>query len=158
MAAVLVVDSGELGELLAALLGQYGMAASRARSGEEALEIALAERPRVAIIEHDLPDAGGVDVAELLWTHEASRTQGLTRALDASQPVDNEDVGEIAVLQDNGDLIARANPFDLNSVALRFKLPGTAGHVPRQHPHAAHRTRASPTRSTTRAAAKPHAS
>lgn len=68
MADVLVVDSGELGELLAALLEQYGMEASRARSGEEALELALAERPRVAIIEHDLPDAAGVDVAELLRT------------------------------------------------------------------------------------------
>lgn len=68
MADVLVVDSGELGELLAALLGQYGMPASRARSGEEALERALNERPRVAIIEHDLPDVAGVDVAELLRT------------------------------------------------------------------------------------------
>lgn len=68
MADVLVVDSGELGELLAALLGQYGMEASRARSGEEALERALNERPRVAIIEHDLPDVAGVDVAELLRT------------------------------------------------------------------------------------------
>ncbi len=68
MADVLVVDSGELGELLAALLGQYGMQASRARSGEEALERALNERPRVAIIEHDLPDVAGVDVAELLRT------------------------------------------------------------------------------------------
>jgi hypothetical protein len=65
-----------------------------------------------------------VDVAELLWTHEASRTQGLTRALDASLPVDNEDVGEIAVLQDTGDLLARANPFDLPSVALRFTPTG----------------------------------
>lgn len=68
MADVLVVDSGELGELLAALLAQYGMDASRARSGEEALERALHERPRLAIIEHDLPDAAGVDVAELLRT------------------------------------------------------------------------------------------
>ena len=51
-----------------------------------------------------------VDVAELLWTHEASRTQGLTQALDASLPVDNEDVGEIAVLQDNGDLDRARQP------------------------------------------------
>ena len=72
-----------------------------------------------------------VDVAELLWTHEASRTQGLTQALDASQPVDSEDVGEIAVLQDNGDLIARANRFDLSSVALRFTPNGSGYELTR---------------------------
>jgi CheY-like chemotaxis protein len=66
MAEVLVVDPGELGELLAALLGQYGIAASHARSGEEALERALVDKPQVAIIEHELADAPGVDVAELL--------------------------------------------------------------------------------------------
>lgn len=66
MSEVLVVDPGELGELLATLLGQYGMSAARARSGEEALERALEARPGVIIVEHDLPDASGADVAELL--------------------------------------------------------------------------------------------
>lgn len=66
MAEVLVVDPGELGELLATLLGQYGMVAARARSGEEALEQALVDTPRVVIVEQELPDASGVDLAELL--------------------------------------------------------------------------------------------
>lgn len=66
MAEILVVDSGELGELLVALLGLHGRSAKRARSGEQALEMALADRPRLAIIENDLPDVSGMDIAELL--------------------------------------------------------------------------------------------
>ncbi len=67
------------------------------------------------------PDIG---LAQLLWTHSAARAQGLSQALDASLPVDNVDVGDIAVLQDSGDLIVRANTFDLNDVALRFTPNG----------------------------------
>ena len=65
-----------------------------------------------------------VAVPQLLWTHQAARAQGLTVALDAGLPVNNEDVGEIAVLQDSGDLIVRANTFDLADVALRFTPNG----------------------------------
>ncbi len=65
-----------------------------------------------------------VAVPQLLWMHQAARAQGLTQALAADLPVDNEDVGEVAVLQDNGDLIARANRFDLSDVSLRFTPNG----------------------------------
>jgi len=66
-----------------------------------------------------------VGVSQLFWTHQAARAQGLTMALDAGLPVDNADVGEIAVLQDSGDLIVRANAFDLSDVALRFTPSGS---------------------------------
>jgi len=66
-----------------------------------------------------------VNVPQLLWTHQAARAQGLTLALDAGVPVHNEDIGEIAVLQDVGDLIVRANQFDLSDVALRFTPNGS---------------------------------
>ena len=66
-----------------------------------------------------------VDAPQLLWTHQAARAQGLTLALDADLPVNNQDIGEIAVLQDNGDLIVRANAFDLSDVALRFTPNGS---------------------------------
>ena len=69
-----------------------------------------------------------VAVPQLFWTHQAARAQGLTQALDAGLPVDNEDVGEIAVLQDSGDLIVRANAFDLSDVALRFIPNGGGGY------------------------------
>lgn len=63
---VLVVDPGELGELLATLLLQHGLTTSCAKGGEQALEVALRERPGAIVIEYDLPDADGLDVAELL--------------------------------------------------------------------------------------------
>jgi hypothetical protein len=66
-----------------------------------------------------------VNVPQLFWTHQAARAQGLTQALDAGLPVNNEDIGEIAVLQDVGDLIVRANQFDLSDVALRFTPSGS---------------------------------
>ncbi len=66
MAHVLVVDPGELGELLCSLLVQYGMSAEHARTGERALELALQQPPAAVIVEQDLTDAPGIDVAELL--------------------------------------------------------------------------------------------
>jgi CheY-like chemotaxis protein len=87
MAEVLVVEPGELGELLATLLGQYGMSAVRARSGEEALERALERRPSVVVVEYDLPDASGADVGELLRSELGCRVvltyaQGLIAEAD----------------------------------------------------------------------------
>lgn len=66
MADVLVVDPGELGDLLVALFEQYGLRATRAKSGVEALERALEHPPRVVVLEHSLPDATGEEVGELL--------------------------------------------------------------------------------------------
>jgi DNA-binding NarL/FixJ family response regulator len=65
-AEVVVVGPGELGELLATLFSQYGIAASCARTGEQALDVVLAEEPGVVIIEADLADADGMDLAALL--------------------------------------------------------------------------------------------
>ena len=65
------------------------------------------------------------DLLEELWTHDAAARLGLTRPLEAGLPTDNEDIGDIAVLQDSGDLIVRANQFDLDGVALRFTPSGS---------------------------------
>ena len=70
---VLVVDSGELGELLATLVGRYGLTAAHVRSGEQALEMALAQPPKVVVIDAELPDANGLDVAELLRAELSAR-------------------------------------------------------------------------------------
>jgi DNA-binding NarL/FixJ family response regulator len=64
-AEAVVVDPGELGELLAALFSQYGIEAVCARTGEEALEVVLAENPGVVIVESDLSDVDGLELAEL---------------------------------------------------------------------------------------------
>ena len=70
---VLVVDPGELGELLTTLLSQYGLVAARVQTGEEALAIALEAKPSVVVIEAELPDTSGLDLAELLHQELDSR-------------------------------------------------------------------------------------
>jgi hypothetical protein len=60
-----------------------------------------------------------------LWAHRA----GVVRGLVARQSVDvdaSRDAGEIAVVEDQGDLIMRANPVDLSDVGLRF-TPNAGG-------------------------------
>lgn len=63
---VLVVDPGELGELLTTLLSQYGLSAARVQTGEQALGMALDAKPAVVVVENDLADLSGLDLAELL--------------------------------------------------------------------------------------------
>jgi hypothetical protein len=66
---------------------------------------------------------------EAFWTHQA----GAGRLLRLFQlaPQVSEDVGDIAVLRDAGDLIQPPNPFDLANVGLRFSRVGTGYQVAR---------------------------
>lgn len=66
MSSVMVVHPGELGELLAAQFEQYGVSAAHCTTGEAALERALAETPAAIVVDTVLPDARGLDLAELL--------------------------------------------------------------------------------------------
>ena len=70
---VLVVDPGELGELLTTLLSQYGLIAARVQTGEAALAMALDAKPLVIVVEAELPDTAGLDLAELLHQELDSR-------------------------------------------------------------------------------------
>lgn len=70
---VLVVDPGELGELLATLLSQYGLVAARVQTGEAALGLALEEKPMVVVVEAELADTSGLDLAELLQQELGAR-------------------------------------------------------------------------------------
>jgi hypothetical protein len=45
-----------------------------------------------------------------------------------STPKNNIDIGEIAVLQDEGDLVAPANAYDLRGLGLRFTSNGAGGY------------------------------
>lgn len=71
---VLVVDPGELGELLSTLLQQYGFSVERVDTGERALTQALGHKPAVVIVEAELPDTSGLDLAELFRDELQSRT------------------------------------------------------------------------------------
>ncbi|HEU4939750.1 MAG TPA: hypothetical protein VFT39_25045 [Vicinamibacterales bacterium] len=69
-------------------------------------------------------------VFDALWTHREylerkQRTPGERRTLS---PRNSADVGEIAVLQDEGDLILPPNTYDLRSLGLRFTRNGSGGY------------------------------
>jgi hypothetical protein len=66
-------------------------------------------------------------VLDALWTHRqrAGRARELAAAPGGRDAVD---IGEIAVLQDEGDLIAPPNAVDIRSQGLRFTRNGSGGY------------------------------
>jgi hypothetical protein len=66
-------------------------------------------------------------VFDALWLHRqrANRPESLVAASPGRQSID---IGEIAVLQDEGDLIAPANQFDIRNIGLRFTRNGGGGY------------------------------
>ena len=66
-------------------------------------------------------------VLDALWTHR--QRAGRARELAASPGGRNSvDIGDIAVLQDEGDLIAPPNALDIRSQGLRFTRNGSGGY------------------------------
>ena len=61
--------------------------------------------------------------AEDARTAAASEPGSGRRAITSPAPV-TEDIGEIAVIQDTGDLVLSANPYDLRTTGLRFTRSG----------------------------------
>jgi hypothetical protein len=66
-------------------------------------------------------------VLDALWTHRQRAGRELGEAASTGGTT-NVDVGDIAVLQDEGDLIAPANNFDLEGLGLRFSRNGAGGY------------------------------
>ena len=65
------------------------------------------------------------DASDLVWP---SRLAARTRLLGANaRPAASRDIGDIAVVEDDGTLILQPNPFDLGGVGLRFE-PNGAGY------------------------------
>jgi hypothetical protein len=64
-------------------------------------------------------------LADILARHDAA--QARPRPLATPSPVASADVGEIAVIQDEGDLVTPANSFDLQGTGLRF-TPRSGGY------------------------------
>ena len=64
---------------------------------------------------------------DALWLHR-SRAGRIRRPLAAAGDRNAIDIGEIAVIQDEGDLIEPANPYDLRAIGLRFTRNGAGGY------------------------------
>jgi len=63
---VLIVDPSSDGDRLAAQCADHGLTVVRARTASAALDQILAALPQVAVVEVDLPDATGLDLAQIL--------------------------------------------------------------------------------------------
>jgi hypothetical protein len=73
----------------------------------------------------------GIDsrsVADLLWDHALRGTEAATPLDAGARPAATQDIGNIAVLEDDGTLFLRTNPFDLSSTGLRFERNAAGGY------------------------------
>ncbi len=68
-------------------------------------------------------------VLEDLWINrQAEERRGPGSRSESAPPVNRVDVGSIAVLQDEGDLIVAPNPWDLRNTGLRFTANAGGGY------------------------------
>ena len=76
--------------------------------------------------------AGSIDgparrtVLDAVWEHRTALERGFIRPLVTRAAT--EDVGEVAVVQDEGDLVLTSNIYDLRDVTLRFEPNGAGGY------------------------------
>ena len=70
------------------------------------------------------------NVHEALWKHEAARQQGARPAAEVQTA--SEDIGDIAVLQDDGSIMIPANAFDLKGTGLVLSRNQSGGYDVRQ--------------------------
>ena len=77
-------------------------------------------------------DGGRWGVLDSVWNHRSALEKGLLRPVAADDrgetEVEAEDIGEIAVLRDEGDLFRAANLYDLRDAALRFSPNDDGGY------------------------------
>ncbi len=67
------------------------------------------------------------DWRDVLWTHRIAEANGRARA-ESARATASADVGDIAVIQDDGSLILPANAFDLAGQGLRFVRNAAGGY------------------------------
>ena len=77
-------------------------------------------------------------VLDALWAHRIGLERGFV--LPTETRTATEDVGDIAVLQDEGDLILTPNRFDLRDITLRFEPNSTGGYDVRRVGSATYRS------------------
>lgn len=112
------------------------MRSIRAQSANPCVAALASESPSVqrAAVSRELKSRFGADTRDIRDLLQLSALATQTRALDAAdlraRPASTArpaaDVNDIAVLEDNGDLILRANPFDLANSGVRFEPNGSS--------------------------------
>ena len=64
---------------------------------------------------------------EELWKHQAAVARRRLAPASISPAASAEDIGQVAVVRDEGDLVLPANPFDLRAIAVTFARTGSGG-------------------------------
>jgi hypothetical protein len=67
-------------------------------------------------------------VLEQLWKHQAARGERRLAPASISPAASTEDIGQVAVVRDEGDLVLPANAFDLGAIAVAFARNGAGGY------------------------------
>jgi hypothetical protein len=71
-------------------------------------------------------------VYEELWKHQAASARRRSAPASISAAATAEDIGQVAVIRDQGDLLLPANAFDLRATAVAFARNGTGGYDARR--------------------------
>jgi len=88
---LLVDDYPDALELLALLLEQSGYSVDTARTGTDAIALALKQPPQLAILDVQLPDMTGLDVARELRRRQETSAMPLIALTGRSSPQDTEE-------------------------------------------------------------------
>ncbi len=76
-----------------------------------------------------IDDGGRWGVLDSVWNHRTALERGLLRPLaETGSDEAAEDIGEIAILRDEGDLFLAANIYDLRDATLRFRPNEEGGY------------------------------
>jgi hypothetical protein len=105
---------------------------SAAALDEEQVEASPADQAAARALKTNILDGNPRwRVLDALWTHRenSARRNGRDGERTTLSPSSsNADIGEIAVLQDEGDLILPPNTYDLRNLGLRFTGNGSGGY------------------------------
>jgi hypothetical protein len=83
--------------------------------------------PPTADIKRDILDGTSRNrVLDALWTHQQASARSVER--QPARSVAAADVGDIAVIQDQGDVVLPPNTFDLSGSGIRFTRNGAGGY------------------------------
>jgi len=67
-------------------------------------------------------------IFDVLWNHRSASEGGRLAPFSVVTPRATADIGDVAVIQDEGDLVALPNAFDLQATGLRFVLRAGGGY------------------------------
>jgi hypothetical protein len=128
------LTSGFIAFALAAVLKHPDATVLRAQSDDPCASVtatAASARPRSATGPGAAKSAPGHDDRwrhlDALWAHRAALAQKRVAPQSSNQARAQGDVGDIAVLQDAGDMVMRANPLDVGDVGLRLTANAAGG-------------------------------